>query len=207
MSSPDAMTRLVNSLTELDGPGSVVGMAPGVSAVSGKSTGAEVASGTSIPADGVLETFTRVLKDQTDVMAAQAKAVAVQNLPSLAYYTGEGGDITDDGFDRWLECSRERAKFASWTREEQLYQLKLHLDKTALDVFRMLPDEERDTIESAVTALKKRFKPADIEELRRLEFHHQLREEMNPLRSLALVYNSLDARLSPLSLSRTSIVY
>jgi len=124
-------------------------------------------------AEGVVETFTRLLKAQTDVIAAQAKAVAVQNLPSLKCYTGEGGDATNDGFDRWLERFRERAKFAGWSAEEQLYQLKLHLDKTALDVFRMMPDSERETVDSAVTALKKRFKPADIEELRGLEFNYR----------------------------------
>ncbi len=40
--------------------------------------------------DGVMEYVTKLLKVQTDVMAAQAHAVAVQNLPGLPYYTGEG---------------------------------------------------------------------------------------------------------------------
>lgn len=151
------------------------------SGVAGVSTGTGTVPGTSetvSSAEGVVETFTRLLKAQTDVIAAQAKAVAVQNLPSLTRYTGEGGDATNDGFDRWLECFRERATFAGWSAEEQLYQLKLHLDKTALDVFQMMPDSERETIDSAMAALKKRFKPADIEELRGLEFHYRLREEM-----------------------------
>lgn len=120
-----------------------------------------------------METVTRLLKAQTDVMAAQAKAVAVQNLPNLSCYTGEGGDATDDGFDRWVQRFRERARFASWSAKDQLYQLKLRLDKTALDVFRMLPDSECDTIDNAIQALKKRFKPKYIEELRGLEFHHR----------------------------------
>ena len=66
-----------------------------------------------------------------------------------------------------MQRFRERARFASWSAEDQLYQLKLHLDKTAMDVFRMLPDAESSNIESAITALGKRFKPKDIEELRR----------------------------------------
>ena len=81
----------------------------------------------------------------------------------------EGGDATDDGgFHRWLEHFCERAKFAGWSAEN--FQLKLHLDKMALDVFRMMPDSERAMI---MTALKKHFKPAGIEELKGLEFHHR----------------------------------
>ena len=37
----------------------------------------------------------------------------------------------------------------------------------------MLPDAESNNIESAVTALSKRFKQRDIEELHGLEFHHK----------------------------------
>ena len=43
---------------------------------------------------------------------------------------------------------------------------------TALEVFRILPDSDKKDISSAIEALKKRFKPTDIEELRGLEFHH-----------------------------------
>ncbi len=92
-------------------------------------------------ADGVMETVTKLLKVQTDVMA-QTRAVAVQNLPGLPYFTGEGTGDTGNGFDRWLERFRERAEFARWTAEEQLYQLKVHLDKTAVDVLQMLPDHD-----------------------------------------------------------------
>jgi hypothetical protein len=41
----------------------------------------------------VMETYAHLLKVQADVVAAQAKAVAVQNLPALSCYTG------DDGFE------------------------------------------------------------------------------------------------------------
>ena len=87
-------------------------------------------------------TFTHLLKAQTDVMATQAKAAALQNLPHLPKYTGEDGDTANGGFDRWIESFRESAKFADWSASDQLYQLKLHLDKTALDVFRMLPTSD-----------------------------------------------------------------
>lgn len=93
-----------------------------------------------------------------------------------------------------------RAKFANWSAEDQLYQLKLHLDKTALNVFRMLPDNDRKSVESATEALKKRLKPADIEELRGLEFHH--RSE-----SIEQLGISLGAKPSLQSLAKTSIAY
>ena len=122
----------------------------------------------------VLETFTHLLKAQTDVMVAQAKATALQNLPRLPKYTGEDSDTANGGFDRWIESFRERAKFADWSASDQLYRLKLHLDKTALDVFCMLPASDIENVESAIEVLRKRFKPRDIEELRGLEFHHKI---------------------------------
>lgn len=97
----------------------------------------------------------------------------MHQLPALPCFTGEGADVVDDGFDRWTERFCKRAQYAGWTPDEQLYQLKLHLAKTALDVFWMLPDSDSRNVKSALTALKKHFKPADIEELRGLEFHHR----------------------------------
>ena len=106
------------------------------------------------------------------MMVAQAKTVAVQNLPGLPCYTSEGGDAADDRFDRWIERFHERSQFASWSVEEQLYQLKLHLDKTALDVYHTSPKWKCETINSAITAMNKQFMPSDIEQLRGLEFDH-----------------------------------
>lgn len=50
--------------------------------------------------------------------------------------------------------------------------LKLLLDKTALDVFRVIPYSDKSGVEAVISALKKRFHPGGIEELRGLEFHH-----------------------------------
>ena len=90
----------------------------------------------------------------------------------LPYFSGEGSGAQDDVFEQWVEKFRERAQFAGWSPAEQLYQFKLHLDKTALDVFQILPDSDKGDVEKTISALRKRFKPADIEELRGLEFHH-----------------------------------
>lgn len=122
----------------------------------------------------VVSTVTKLLQVQMEAMAAQARAAAVQHLPALRYFTGEGKDTADDSFDRWIERFHERAKIAGWEEEQQLYHLKLHLEKTAREVFRMLPEQDRNDFNRAVTALRKRFRPADIEELRGLEFHHRM---------------------------------
>ena len=170
------MPNLVStSKVSVTGPTSVSGSTPSfsgsgeiveVSERTGSFPGLRIPTASSV--DGaVLETFTHLLKAQTDVMAAQAKAAALQNLPCLPKYTGEDGDTANGSFDRWIESFRERAKFADWSA-------KLHLDKTALDVFRMLPASDIENVESAIEALRKRFKPRDIEELRGLEFHHKI---------------------------------
>ena len=51
---------------------------------------------------------------------------------------------------------------------------RLHLDGTARDVFRILPETERDSFSHAFSALKKIFRPVNIEELCGLEFHHHM---------------------------------
>ena len=53
-------------------------------------------------ADPVLRTMAKLMQAQTEAMAAQARAVAVQHLPCLPMYSGEDRQITDDGFERWV---------------------------------------------------------------------------------------------------------
>jgi len=101
--------------------------------------------------DPVLQMVAKILQAQTEAIAAQVRAAAVQHLPQLPVYTGEGREIADDGFDRWVEILKKCSHICSWTPE-----------KTAAEVFRMLPETERDTVEKAVDALEKRFRPVDI---------------------------------------------
>ena len=70
----------------------------------------------------------------------------------------------------------ERAHLAKWSDEVKLYQLKVHLDKTASHVFRMFSTDEKSGYKKAADALRKRFRPVDIEELRGLEFHRKVQE-------------------------------
>ena len=59
----------------------------------------------------------------------------------------------------------DNTKIAGWSEAQQLHQLKLLLEKTALLVFQMLPDEDRTSYQRVTEALHARFKTVDIEEL------------------------------------------
>lgn len=71
--------------------------------------------------------MSKLLQAQTDMLSAQAQAVAVQGLPSMKKFSGENLDSEEDGFDKWLEIFEERAHLAGWSEEHKLYQLKMHL--------------------------------------------------------------------------------
>ena len=87
-------------------------------------------------------------------MQAKTKAASVQSLPPLDTYTSEGSQAEDDGIDRWLERFDERAHLAKWSDEVKLYQLKVHLNKTTLHVFRMFSTEEKSSYKNAADILR-----------------------------------------------------
>ena len=147
-------------------------------------------------ASELMHSMSRLLEAQTQMMAMQASAVAAQNLPPMPRFTGEDIQSDDDNFDRWIEHFEERAKLAGWTEEQCVYQLKVHLEKTALQAFRMLPDGDKTSYTAAVEALKKRFQPVDIEELRSLEFH-QLMQEQQSVEQLGIELQALARRAFP----------
>ena len=119
----------------------------------------------------VLETIAHLLQAHTEAMAAQDRVVALQHLLLFLSFTWEGKEALDNGFELWLEKFQQLADYAGWSLEEQLYQLKSRLDKTAQEVFRMITEEDKRTIESDLSSLKRRFQPNGIEELCGLEFH------------------------------------
>lgn len=86
-------------------------------------------------ADPLVATTAELLRAQTEAIAAQTQATAAQHLPPLKTFTGEGKLTDADSFERWLEHFEERAKLAGWNQAQQLHQLKLLLDKTALRTF------------------------------------------------------------------------
>ncbi len=94
----------------------------------------------------------------------QANALSVQSVPSLLSFTGE--DVEAEA-KHWLDRFEERATMLSWTDELKCYHIKQYLAGTALQV---LPPAKRSNYGQLIEALKDRFKPIDIEELRGLEF-------------------------------------
>ncbi len=101
---------------------------------------------------GVGKSSVVVVEDST--RSAQTKVVSLQSLPPLPMYTGESRDITDDSFELWSEHFQERASVSWWSEEQKLYQLKFHLDKTAAEVFRVLPREEKNSFKMAMESMK-----------------------------------------------------
>ena len=127
---------------------------------------------TSTTTSGDLQTILgEFLEAQKRVMV---QAAAAQSLPTLPKFSGDGNEDDENSFSRWHESFEERALLMGWTPEQKLCQLKAHLEKTALQVFRMMPETERTKYDAAVTALKKRFRRVEIQELRGLEFCRKL---------------------------------
>ena len=104
------------------------------------------------------------------MVAAQTRAMSAQALPPVPYFSGEGNQSGKDSFDRWLEQFEERAKLVGWSEEHKRYHLKMLLDKTAFQAHRLLPDTVMARYSDEVEALKKHFKPVDIEP-RGVDFH------------------------------------
>lgn len=98
--------------------------------------------------------FSEFIEAQKRVMV---QAAAAQSLPTLQKFSGEGNQDEDDSFSHWHESFEERALLTGWTPEQKLCQLKAHLEKTALEVFRMMPESEHTNYDTAVGALKKQF--------------------------------------------------
>ena len=175
---------------------------PATGDTSSTSTSSAKATETS-SSDELMKSVTELIKVQ---MQAMTKAVSVQSLPPKDTYTDEGSQAEDDGIDRWLERFDERAHLAEWSDEVKLYQLKVHLNKTALHVFRIFSTEEKSSYKNTADALRKRFHPVDIEELRGLEFHRKVQEDES-VEQLGLKLQRLGRRAFPTLNAKTLIAY
>ena len=67
------------------------------------------------------------------------------------------------------------------------------LDKTAFQTYKLLPDSVKASYPATIEALKKRFKPVDMEELRRLEFH-MLTQDAQSIEELGMELQRLTKR-------------
>ena len=124
------------------------------------------------------------------------KATVVQGFP-LPRFSGENVQSEDDGFERWIESFEDRADLAGWSKDQRLYQLKVHLERTALQVFRMMPEQDRKEYETAVQRLKERFRPIDIAELKGIGFHQRMQLPEESVEQLGIALQNLVRKASP----------
>ena len=83
----------------------------------------------------------------------------------------------DESFDRWLEHFEERALLVGWSDDDRKYRLKMHLEGTAFHAHQNLSSDIKKSYSAVVAALRKRFLPTDIEELRSAEFYQLTQTE------------------------------
>ena len=140
----------------------------------------------------LMQSMNKLIKAQSDMLTVQTQAVAIQGLPPLKKFSGDVIDSEEDSFEKWLELLEERAHLAGWTEQHKLYQLKVHLESNALQFFRMLPKETQ----KAVSQLKKRFSPVNIEELRGIEFH-QIMQGTETIEQLGITLQKLGRKAFP----------
>ena len=75
--------------------------------------------------------------------------------------------------------------------------MKMSLDKTAFQTYKLLPDDVKSSYSATVEALKKRFKPVHIEELRRGMDFHGLMQTKQSAEQLGLELQKLAKRAFP----------
>ncbi len=119
--------------------------------------------------EGLMQQLTQLVQTQTDMVRAQTRAMSAQSLPPITH-DGENRQSYEDSFDKWIEQFEERCKLVGWSEEHQRYHLKMSLDKTAFQTYKLLPDNVKARYSATVEALKKRFKLVDIEEVRGMDF-------------------------------------
>ena len=161
----------VTSSTSSGTTPSTVGTAPTIVVTATRTTPTAVVT-TSDPVTGDTTTMlSRFIEAHSLMLSAHAQAMT---LPPLPMYEGQTTGSDDDAFEKWLQRFEERAKLARWDETVKLCQLKLHLTKTAEQVLRSLTSEQKDSYSNVVSALKARFRPIGIEELKGWEFHRRL---------------------------------
>ena len=194
---------------EAEGSGRQTQIVPPVSESSSKSTSGEhtvldsmakVLQGGEHPV--LVESMAKLLAAQTEMLAAQAQVTAVQGFPPLPKFSGEDLQSEDDGFEHWIELFEERAGLAGWSKDQRLYQLKVHLERTALQVFRIMPEQERKEYDTAVKRLKERFRPVDIAELKGMEFHQRMQLPEESIEQLGIALQKLAQKGFPQSKGR-----
>ena len=125
----------------------------------------------------LVQSMAQLLQAQPQMLAAQAQAATIQSLPPISKFSGEDAEKEGKSFKRWLQLFEERAKLAAWPVEQKLYQLKMHLEKYALQIFHVIPEKEQKDYDLLVKKLKERFRSVDIQELKGIEFHQKCKKK------------------------------
>ena len=142
-------------------------------------TGAVGVESGSVGSGELIQHLSQLVQTQTAMVAAQTRAMSAQSLPPIPSYGGEGEQSLEDGFERWIEQFEERARLAGWSEDLRRYHLKMRLSKTAFQTYRLLPDNVKASYGATVSALRSKFKPVDIEELRGMEFHQLVQKSLS----------------------------
>ena len=138
-----------------------------------------------------------ISQNSNQKVEAHTRAMSAQSLPPLKHCSGEGVQSLEDGFDRFIEQFEERARIVGWSEEHRKYHLRMLLDKAAFQTYRLLPDSVKASYSETVEALRKRFKPVDIEELCGIEFH-QMVQGSQSVEELGLELQHVAKRAFPL---------
>ena len=83
-----------------------------------------------------------------------------------------------------------------WSEDHRRYHLKMLLDGSAFQTYKLLLDEVKASYSATVDALKARFKPVDIEELRSVEFY-QLVQGRQSIEEVGIELQRLAKRAFP----------
>ena len=192
-------TSLASSATTVDTSQSGIsagGSAQATSDSHATDSGVSGGESTGSSGKGLIQQLTQLVQTQTDMVMAQTRAMSAQSLPPISHFSGEECQSYEDSFEKWVEHFEERSKLAGWSEEHQRYHLKMSLDKTAFQTYRLLPDSIKASYSATVEALKSRFKPVDIEELRGMDFH-QLVQTNQSVEQLGLELQKLAKRAFP----------
>ena len=67
--------------------------------------------------------FASFLESQSKLLGAQTNALAIQSVPPLICFSGEGMDDEDNSLSSWLDRLEERASLLGWSVEQKNNQL------------------------------------------------------------------------------------
>ena len=145
----------------------------------------------------LIESMAKLLKAKTEMLAAQAQATVARGSPLCLAFRARTSSPRMIGLSAELSPLRSEHPLAGWSKDQRLYQLKVHLERTALQVFCVMPEQERKDYDTAVKKLKERFQPVDIAELKGIEFHQRMQLPEEPVEQWGMAFQNLARKAFP----------